>query len=57
MNDTIALALALLIDGLDISEVAQQTQKSVEEIMSKLKKYGASFSKKLGNFGEYLEYC
>lgn len=57
MNNTIALALSLLLDGLDISEVAQQVQTSADEIMSKLKRYGTSFSKKLCNFGEYLEYC
>jgi len=57
INNRIALALALLLDGLDISEVSQQTQASVDEIMSKLRRYGTTFSKKLGNFGEYIEYC
>ena len=56
-NEMIALALGLLVAGMEISEVATEVQTSTEDILLSLKRYGNIFSKKIGNFGEYLEYC
>lgn len=56
-NNKVAFALDLLLAGMDISDVANQVQKSTDELMFILKRYGNTFSKKIGNFGEYLEYC
>jgi len=57
INSNLAFALNLLLGGLDITEVSCQIKLTSDELISNLKKYGTIFSKKIGNFGEYLEYC
>jgi len=57
VNEHSAMALGLLVSGMEIEDVAVHVQMEPSEVMAKLKHYGDKFSLKMGSFSECLEYA